>query len=546
MTHTSAGDPPDDIDLTPAELGMWQAFRNGSMYDLRDRDPARNDPAGPHAWGAERSVRARVVALLLLDGPPPLRGRVACLKLNGVHVTGTLDLSGGQVKPYVELRNCRFQHEVLLPECHVTTLRMVGCAIPRLEAARIHTEGDLHLPRCTVDGGIRLTDARIGTDLLLSQLTVRRDRHGRAIAADGLAVGQDLQAELIQVYGEVSLRGASVGASLTLNGGVLRNPYGKRALNAPQLTVERSLHMTSAWRPGAAAGRTTPPYGTLTGLSGLSSLSGLTGPPAGPSDPVQAFECHGGLRLDDGRIGDSIDFGDARFVMDPDQELSLRRLSAPELRFTGRRPERGRVVLSGARVGNLVDRSTSWPGPGELVMAGFTYEHLIAVGPFPLSHRLAWVEAATPEYSPEPYEKLAAVLRHGGEDDAARLVLLAKHRRHRETLRLAGKVWGYVQDCTVAYGYRPSRAVLWMAVLWALGSVYFGQHRPDAIRPGEGPSWNPVLYALDLLLPVIDLGQAGAWEQTGAYQWAAAGLVLAGWVLATTVAAGASRLLRKQ
>ncbi|MQY16766.1 hypothetical protein SRB5_69690 [Streptomyces sp. RB5] len=534
MTYNT-GDPPDDIDLTPAELGMWQAFRNGSMYDLRSRDPARNDPAGLHAWGPERSIRARVLALLLLDGPPPLRGRVSSLKLNGVHVTGTLDLSGGEVKPYVELRNCRFESEVLVPECQFTTLRMVGCAIPRLEAARIHTEGDLHLPRCTVDGGIRLTDARIGTDLLLSQLTVRRDRRGRAIAADGMRVGQDLQAELIQAYGEVSLRGASIGASLTLNGGILRNPYGRRALNAPQLTVERSVHMTSAWRPGMAAGRTTPPHGTLVG-----------GGPTGPTDPVQPFECHGGMRLDDGRIGDAIDFGDARFVLDPDQELSLRRLATPELRFTGRRPEYGRVVLSGAKVVNLVDRSASWPGPGTLVMAGFSYEHLIPVGPFPLAHRLAWVEAATPEYSPEPYEKLAAVLRHGGEDHAARQVLLAKHRRHRETRPLAGKIWGYAQDWTVAYGYRPTRAVLWIAVLWALGSVYFAGHRPEAIRPGEGPAWNPVLYALDLLLPVIDLGQEDAWQQTGPYQWAATVLILAGWVLATTVAAGASRLLRRQ
>jgi hypothetical protein len=32
-----AGDVPED--LTAAEAGMWQAFRNGSVYDLSSGDP---------------------------------------------------------------------------------------------------------------------------------------------------------------------------------------------------------------------------------------------------------------------------------------------------------------------------------------------------------------------------------------------------------------------------------------------------------------------------------------------------------------------------
>jgi hypothetical protein len=53
------------------------------------------------------------------------------------------------------------------------------------------------------------------------------------------------------------------------------------------------------------------------------------------------------------------------------------------------------------------------------------------------------------------------------------------------------------------------------------------------------------LYALDLLLPVIDLGQDNAWRESGADQWVASGLIVLGWTLATTAAAGASRLLRR-
>jgi hypothetical protein len=178
-------------------------------------------------------------------------------------------------------------------------------------------------------------------------------------------------------------------------------------------------------------------------------------------------------------------------------------------------------------------------------MGGFVYENLVPYEAFPLSRRLEWVASATPEYSPEPYERLATVLRNSGEDADAREVLLAKQRRRRETLPLAAKLWGYLQDWTVAYGYRPGRAALWMAVLWAMGALAFAQIDPAPIKADEHPQWNAALYALDLLVPVINLGQDGYWQLDSSWQWASAALVLLGWILATTVAAGASRLLRR-
>jgi hypothetical protein len=282
-------------------------------------------------------------------------------------------------------------------------------------------------------------------------------------------------------------------------------------------------------------------YLTPAGI-GNALLSGAT-PARGTR--IQRFTCEGGLRLDDGRFGDALDFERARFTLTDDQEVSLRRIQTPELRFLGERPARGTVVLSGARVVNLMDRMDSWPGPGRLHMGGFSYENLVPRGPFPLAERLEWVTAATAEYNPEPYERLATVLRSGGEDEDAREVLLAKQRRRRETLPPAAKLWGYAQDWTVAYGYRPGRALVWMAVLWAAASLAFAHANHPPIKSGEAPYWNPALFALDLLLPVIDLGQVGFWQLRGGWQWLAAAMILLGWILATTVAAGATRLLRR-
>ncbi|MEU1258798.1 oxidoreductase, partial [Streptomyces chartreusis] len=55
--------------------------------------------------------------------------------------------------------------------------------------------------------------------------------------------------------------------------------------------------------------------------------------------------------------------------------------------------------------------------------------------------------------------------------------------------------------------------------------------------------WQPAIYTLDLLLPVLDLGQEAAWRTSGASQWIALFLVILGWLLATIVTAGAAAVI---
>lgn len=532
------GEPPPGLQPTTAEWGLWQAFRNGSTYALGTGEPELDDPNGDHHWGPERSLRARVIAMLLLHGPPPLMGRVASLHLSGAYITGCLELSGGVVEPYFEITGCRFEEEVRLTDTRINTGRFVDCYVPRLEAARLTAEGDLHLPRCSVPDGIKLTDATIGSDLLLNESTVGSGRRIRAITADGITISQELQASLLVTDGQVSLRGATIGSSLHMFGTVLRNPRGRFALYAPQLTVEQVASFADANRGSAPQiYGATPPTGTRYDFSTHGGTRWRT----------KHFECTGGMVLDDGRFGSSLVIDNARLDMQRDQELSLRRITVPELTFTPQQPERGLIVLSGATVEKLMDRTSSWPRDERLWMAGFTYQHAIPKeGHFNVRERLQWVTSATAEYAPEPYEQLAAMYRNSGEDTNARVVLLAKQRRRRETLPLLGKAWGVLQDWTVAYGYRPGQAAIWMGVLWLTGALLFDAHQPPPLKGDEAPQWNAALYTLDLLLPVITFGQDTAWDPGGGYQWVSAAMILLGWILATTVATGATRLLRRQ
>jgi hypothetical protein len=108
------------------------------------------------------------------------------------------------------------------------------------------------------------------------------------------------------------------------------------------------------------------------------------------------------------------------------------------------------------------------------------------------------------------------------------------------------RVWGYVQDVAVGYGYRPMRAAGWLVVLLVIGTVTFGLHHPPPMELGKGPHFNAFVYTLNLLLPIVDFGQAKAFNPQGLYQWLSYLLIAVGWILATTIVAGVSRAISRQ
>jgi hypothetical protein len=77
------------------------------------------------------------------------------------------------------------------------------------------------------------------------------------------------------------------------------------------------------------------------------------------------------------------------------------------------------------------------------------------------------------------------------------------------------------------------------------GSIVFHAAPPPPLQHGGTPHFNAVIYTLDLLLPVVDLGQKHAFNPAGAEQWLSYVLIAAGWLLATTIAAGVARVLSR-
>jgi hypothetical protein len=110
-----------------------------------------------------------------------------------------------------------------------------------------------------------------------------------------------------------------------------------------------------------------------------------------------------------------------------------------------------------------------------------------------------------------------------------------------------GKLWNWTLYLTVGYGYRPWQAGLWLLALVASGSYVFGDAYPSHMAPKTPATgaFHPIAYALDVLVPIINLGQRDAWQPQGAALYWSWGLTVAGWILTTAIVAGLTGVLKR-
>jgi Mn2+/Fe2+ NRAMP family transporter len=109
--------------------------------------------------------------------------------------------------------------------------------------------------------------------------------------------------------------------------------------------------------------------------------------------------------------------------------------------------------------------------------------------------------------------------------------------------------WGrWVLWATVGHGYRP-----WLAGIWAAGMiaafalvVSLWPSMFVATKQGVSGSPQPVAYATDTFLPIVDLGQTGDWDPTGWMRWIDWSVILLGWALTTIFVAGFTRIVRSK
>ncbi|MFN2497331.1 MAG: hypothetical protein ABR608_15740 [Pseudonocardiaceae bacterium] len=455
-----------------------------------------------------------------------------------------------------------------------------------LVADRITVNGNLELDAgFTATGSVRLLNARIGGYLRLSGATLgspvepdaENGEHSRpvpvALAADGIEVRGDLEARRslprtepsddagpLRAHGQVRLVGAQVHGSVSLTGAQLHGP-GLDVLFADRLRVGGTLFLR--WVVVSGSIRLHHAHiGSTLDCTGA-RLDAPRQRPDGshkPSLDARAatigkdlycslgFTATGGVRLSLAEVSKSASF-DGALLGGPGKSvaaLRVRGMTCQQLALRFAEPPRGDVHLSRVVAGSVFDNEHLWATEGVVDVEDFKYESITAEPVVDVATRLRWLHAVLPSYNPDPYDQLAASYHDGGHDDLADTVLLAKQQHRHAVQGSAGRIWGRLQEWTVGYGYRPWRAVAWLAVFWALGSVWFATHRLERLDTGQNPSWQPLIYTADLLIPVVNLGQDALWRTAGPSAWVAGLLTAVGWLLLSTVAAGATRILTRR
>lgn len=486
-------------ELTAAERRVWEAFPLGGTVDFRE---GPDDAPGPDAdWGPARTVRAEVLRALLLGGAAE-EGHTPVLRVTGARVSGPLDLQYAEVATPIHLKACLFDDIPELYRAQLRQLSLTRCRLPGMHAIALRVDGSLRMPECRVLGPVRLGGARIAGGVTL--YGAHLGEPGAALdepvlALNHITVEDDIRADQgFTAHGVVRLEGAAIAGRVDFDDAVLSNPGGT-VLQARNLTVGSELHAARL----AARGRVD--------LRGARIPAGIGLEQASLMNP-------GGIAL----RASSLVAG----------ALWLHRTSRIQ----------GTVTLRGAQVDFLYVASDTWPD--EVRLDGFTYTR---IGPRePVERRLEVLERDTDGYVPFAYEQLTAAYRNMGDDAAARTVQLAKQRRQRATLPWYARAWGHLQDVTVGYGFRPTRAAVWLLSLLLAGAVTYAVQPPTALKRDEAPDFNPVFYTLDLLLPIVSFGQEQAYASRGVYQWLAYALIVLGWTLATTIAAGVTRTISRQ
>ncbi|WP_169950124.1 oxidoreductase [Microbispora sp. H11081] len=506
--------------LTPAERLLWDAYPTGAWADLRQGRETDSSSGG--SWPRSRVVRAEVITALALDRGAGGTASVPGVRLAGARIVGDLDLSDATIETKVHLLDCHLAGTVSLSDARTRGVRLRRCDVLHFRASRATVDGLLDLDGSVVHAGVRLDNAH--------------------------------------VTGQLRLSGARLGTPGAMPYRTQAPPWEQGGWTGPEGSKEpRTWESVALWAgglvvDGSAFLRDLRATGGLR-LIGARFSSGLYlegavvtahGAPAVYADHLQAaaaelgagFTADGTVRLRGARIGGVLSFHGA-VLRAPGRVLHLSHMQADEVILLPESIE-GEVNLGYSRLGVLFDRPESYPG--DVRLNGLAYESLR--GPATLADRLSWLRRDPGGYLPQPYEQLAAYCRRIGHEPDARRVLLARQRARRRTLRLPGRLWGRLLDGLVGYGYRPWLAGLWAALLLATGTVVFTRWPPHQIGLDESRRFDAFVYTLDLLVPVSVFEQRGAWEPSGWTQWLANGLVAAGWILATALIAGASRLLR--
>jgi hypothetical protein len=556
--------------LTGLALDLGEAVVEGSIFLIADTAGRRPAISGRIDLG-----RARVGGQFLVrDATLEARGGVPVGSTYSRYRLGRTVLSAPRMSVGAEMSmegECRVDGGVDLSMSELTSLSIgPGCCLrtPGSTALNLTNAELLSFlslgETAVVEGTVRLTGARIRGRLTLRGANLSKPEGKTLVAAEGAEIdgGTDLQ-DLRASGGRLRFSNATLSNVIAV-GAQLINPGGF-TLSLHQAIVKGSVVLVGGFR---SEGLLALNRAVIEGRLECGGGTFICPAPAERNPDGHAIEARsatirGGIYLDRASIQPSLDFTDAATTV-------------------------------------LMDDPGDWPP--RFVISGFTYDRFEhprngAVGPaWDHAARCAWLARQVP-YDAGPYEQAARVFRQHGYTSGARAILIAQRRHARQAITgrwsIPRRVLDSAYSLTVSYGYRPGRVLWLIALLLALvtgsflvptaqaamratgpgGALYTttgpiqpsGPPRPITRSPAVTPAlphpadtcgdgqvrcFNPFLYAVDTVIPLVSLGQRSTWypdaeAPDGTFmQWWLNTATVLGWVLSSIFVLSLASLAR--
>lgn len=508
----------DFLPLGPAEQLLLDCCRIGEL--------ARVGRDLPKASDANNRVRASFLRFLLLGGDERAPVHERGVRLYGSWVEGRLDLGGCVVPFNVVLKHSHFAGLLFAQDARLGGLLSLegSCLSLGMDADRLQVNGGVFLR-----GGfnakrkVRLLGARIDGSLECNggQFEVK---DGNSLSADRAVVkGTVFLGKGFRATGTVKLLGAQIGGNLECSGGQFEVKDGD-SLSADGAVVKGDVFLG------------------------------------------EGFRTTGVVRLLGAQIGGDLECSGGQFEVKDGDSLSADRAVVRGGLFLRDLASAARFNLSHAEVGVLVDDLAAWARGS--VLDGFRYGAFGGGASTGGAERLNWLEKQSVEhlgedFRPQPWRQLQRVLREMGHHEDAKQIGIACENRLRAighvgqsaptTPAIVAKTKQHVArgahfcfGLLVGYGFRPLRLLAWMLGVWLVWGVLFWLLAlppfsalapsdplvfqnpayetclPDRSPPpgswflcaplrGEYATFSPFAFSLDILLPLVDLGQEKYW-----------------------------------
>lgn len=479
---------------------------------------------------------------------------MGAISLRGAQIDGSLSCRGGQ---FVVLEGDAFSADRMAVKGSVFmcdgfkatgSVRLLGAQIGgslscqgglfevqkgnALSADGVEIKGDLSLGSgFKATGKVRLLGAKIGGDLDCGggQFEVK---DGSALSCDRIAVvGGVFLGKGFKAMGRVSLPGAQIGGSLTCGGGQFEVKEGD-ALSASRMAIKGGVFLN------------------------------------------KNFKARGEVNLLGAQISGSLDCTEGQFDVNKGSALCIQSAVVRGAWFLQKLPQPALINAAHADITVIADDMDAWAQGSVLdgLRYGSFGGQASTNGASRLKWLAKQSEKhlgntdGGVDFRPQPWRQLQRVLREMGHIEDAKEIGIA----FQDRLRAIGRMGQWPNDiCDVprcfkgmvtrsthfvfgklaGYGYRTVDLVLWMFSIWLVcGAAYwwlalppqsaiapsdplvfqdrrYKQCQPDQLdeagKPGnwylcpelrsEYSTFSPFAFSLDLLLPVVDLGQEKAW-----------------------------------